>query len=200
MFWAKRIAVVGALALSGTAAGAASVTFDFTTVGPVSGPTLSFSQGGLNLVVSAGVFNTTTGVVTMGGGPHVGQGMGAGLGERFDSADNAKLDGSGHAELLLFSFGSKIHIESVTFARIDTGSKVTGFLNGVMMGTTAVTPFMDVSANNFNANNFGVGAGDAASAFRVAGITVSSVPLPAGGLLLGSALLGLSRLGRKRSV
>lgn len=196
MSWTKRIAVIGALALGGTASGAATVTFNFSG-GYLRAPTLSFSQGALNLLVTASHFRPVTGAIT--GGGKVTR-VNTGLGERTGLGDDTgRLDGTGGRELLLFAFSSKVKIENISFSVIKPGSIVTGFVNDVMLGRTAVHPFMDVSSLNLAADNFGIGAGSNKSAFRIASITVSTVPLPAGGLLLGTALFGLTRLRRKRA-
>lgn len=196
LVWTRQIFAVGALVLSGLAADAATVTFDFTGH-TAKGHSLSFSNGALDLLVVAGHFNPVTGAVR--GGGKVIQAT-SGLGEKSrDSGDSRKLDGKGSKELLTFSFSSNVKIESVTFRRIGKDSQVTGFVDGVMLGHALVRRFMDVSALDLISDNFGIGAGDRKSAFRIASITVSTVPLPAGGLLLGSALVGLSRLRRKRN-
>jgi hypothetical protein len=193
LFWVKRIAVIGALALGGTAAGAATVTFDFTG-GPARAPTMGFSAGGLDLLVSADHFSPATGLLT--GGGKVTQ-TAQGLGERSGKNDSSKLDGNGRSEILLFAFSSKVVVQNVVFALIGQGSEGVGFADGTMLGSAAVLPFMDVSAFQLTSDNLGIGAATGASAFRIASITVTSVPLPAGGALLASALL-LPFLRRKR--
>lgn len=196
LVWARRIFLVGALALGGLAANAATVTFDFTG-NTAKGRSLSFSNGALDLLVVAGHFNPVTGAVR--GGGKVIQAT-SGLGEKSrDSGDSRKLDGKGSKELLTFSFSSNVKIENITFRRIGKGSRVTGFVDGVMLGSARVRRFMDVSALDLTSDSFGIGAGNRKSAFRIASITVSTVPLPAGGLLLASGLAGLSCLRRRRS-
>ena len=194
---AKRIVAVGILALFGTVAGAATVKFDFT--GAVAhGRTMTFSAGALDLLVSAGRFHPVTGDITLSG---VVKQTVLGLGERSNSIDDTNaLDGNGPKELLQFSFNKTVKIESISFAKIASGSVATGFINGMIMGKAAVRPLFDVSGYNTDTDNFAIGASNKYSAFYVSGLTVSTIPLPAGGLLLCSALFGLSRLRRKRTV
>lgn len=196
----RQIGLVVGFVAAGAASQAATVTFDFTGA-TAKGSTLGFSSGGIDLTVGANRFNPKTGAIF--GKGMVTEASVGGLGEKTGRTDSGKLDGDGVKELLQFYFSQDVTIESVTFELIHKGSKVTGFVDGLMVGTGKVFPSFDLSGLGLTEDYFGAGAPNKKSAFRISSITVSvpsSVPVPAAGGLLLSGLGGMSFLRRKRRV
>ena len=120
------------------------------------------------------------------------------LESRLTKKDDGKLDGAGAKELLQFYYSENVKITQVTFALISKKGKVTGFVNGTMIGTTLVMPVFNLASFGLTGDWFGAGAPNSKSSYRISSITVASVPVPAAGLMLLAGLGGLSALRRKR--
>lgn len=188
---------------------ASAINFDFTGSNPADAVTRSFTEGGLTVDVTAGIFSTfgnPTNIVGLGGTlRQVDQNL-LGLGAD-GPVDGGQIDGSLGNDVLVFSFSQAVRIESISFANVDgnddfafgsvDGNSFTRFVNFQdVTNPILASSFLSLSQRTGDA--FGIGAIGTFDNFRVSGIQVTAVPVPAAGLLLGSALLGFGYLRRRR--
>lgn len=200
------ILAAGAFALCTGMASAGTVTFDFTA-----GPTtnfmnnLSYSNGGLNLNLTAATYDVAGSSVTLNGAKPlvVKQQASAGLASQFNCKkgvcdDNFRTDGSQFNELLQFSFNKIATITAITFnpRGLDSNDFFDFAVDG-KLGFSGLSAASYNIAQDFTGHLFGIGASADTSAFRVTSITVAfgadaaPVPVPAAGVM---ALGGLGAL------
>ncbi len=181
-------AAVLAVVLSSHSASAA--TFTFLNNGADNLASLSFSDDGIDLVVS-------------GSGASVSQ-AGNGLGVTGGTGQNR----IGSGESLMFDFDPAVALLSSLIFERGSGTDTVELLdaNNILLDTFLISgpgnSFQTLSNLNFSGSKFTIRNGGGGNGFRVAGITVSAVPLPAALPLFGGglALMGLIGWRRKRAV
>lgn len=188
---------------------ASAISFNFSGSSSADAVTRTFTQGGLSVDVTAGIFSAfgnPTNITGLGGTLRQVDQNNLGLGAD-GPIDNGQIDGALGNDVLVFSFSQEVRIESISFANVDGNDD---FAFGSVDGNsfTRFVNFQDVTnpilASSFltlgqrTGGAFGIGAIGTFDNFRVSGIEVTAVPVPAAGLLLGSALLGFGYLRRRR--
>ena len=203
MSFVKFLAAVAATVAFSTSAFPA--TFDFTGQNLSPASSLSFSDDGIGLTVTAGTFSTasnpSTVNITERNVDQDNNGLGA------DGAfDGDNIDGFFGNDILIFTFDQEVRLDELRFGGVDGNDD---FAFGPVEGLSffRIVDFQDVTdplnAASFLTDDqrvgtaFGIGAIGINDNFTVAGMSVIAVPLPASGLLLGMALLGFGLVRRR---
>lgn len=180
--------------LSASIASAAPITFDFINEGSVSSGTYSFTDTGLTITgkgyegLTANPINLGTLASVVKSGSSNG---GLGVNSAFSGDTDNELDQSsaGIGEGLLFSFNSRVKLESVTFTAINTGDDFDfAFGDGAapsgsfLLTSVGVVSPWNVSAFNYTGTHFLFASIDAADEsgedrFKISSITVSVAPV-----------------------
>jgi len=200
------IAVVAAagLAMSGTAALASVVTFNFASANSGSwSNSLQYGTSALGLTVTGG--NYPNGLdITSTSQVRTYAGLGLGVLSPFDTS--GQIDGSGGNDAAIFSFSKAVALTSIGFTNVATNGTEYFDLFTSNGGVPKYTTLDLKAALTYNftapvtATTFGIGAYYSNSAYYVSSVTVSypdvtGVPLPATG---GALLAGLAALGAMR--
>lgn len=188
------------IALSITVSAQAS-TVDFVFAGipwgdTSAGSSFSFTEGGLNLTVSA----------TSGSDASWVNWSPFGLGVSSGWWDDPQIDGFFWNDLLLLSFDKDVTISSATFTLtwwgndefhlfVDDESLVSAYIPG-----NGVYPFSAINTLDRTGRNFGFTVTDWNDNYMIAGVTVevTQTPVPATGLLFVSSMLGILGIRKNR--
>ncbi len=188
---------------------ALAATFDFTGSNLFPASSLSFSDDGIGLTVTAGTFTTASNPSSVNVSRRLVDQDNNGLGaDGFLDGDN--IDGRFGNDILIFTFDQEVQLDVIRFGGVDGNDD---FAFGPVDGLSffRIVDFQDVT-DPLNAATFltgeqrvgtafGIGAIGNNDDFTIAGLSVSSVatvPLPASGLLLGMALLGFGLVRRRK--
>lgn len=211
--------------LAASVASAAPITFDFINEGSVSSDIYSFTDTGLT-ITGKGYQGLTANPINLGTLAKVVKSTssngGLGVNSTFSGDTDNELDQSsaGVGEGLLFSFSSRVKLESVTFTAVNTGDDFDfAFGDGAapsgsfLLSGAGVVSSWNASAFNYSGTQFLFasirGAGETAEdRFKISSITVSLAPVtsspaavPESGSLLGmlsGALVALAWFARRQ--
>jgi hypothetical protein len=193
-------------------AGAASAsTFNFLGFSPDS-PSKVFSIDGVTVTVTAGTFSSASNNTAIDFSTRdVDQGMTRGLGVVADD-DSRQIDGSGGADVLVFSFDRTVTIDALSLDRVDNKDHfafgtVSGGIFDRIVDLQQATATVDMAATfgSVWGTSFGIGAIEASDDFSIKSLSftalpnafaVAPVPLPASSLLLVAGLGGLTAMRR----
>ena len=204
-------AVAAVAALAGSAAQAITYNFESIPRGTAAVANYAMTVDGLTLNVRAGTF-ASGGNATTGNGELIEfSGRNYGIGERGLGLDRRGIDGRGtQKDVMVFDFGARILLESITFGYYDHNGVISNFLlfglngsNLVGQGGATAIPGGGVFAflPAVFGQSFGIGAPGELDRFKIKAITVSTVapvPLPAALPLFGVALLAIGAIRRRR--
>jgi hypothetical protein len=205
------------LGLGATQAHATAVPIVFDLTGHLSlASSANFSSGGLDLTVTAGVFDQNNEIINGASALVFGSPFGVGVASAY--FDIPLIDGRGHNEVALLHFSEEVSLSSITFTFADGNDDFLLFVGdsmgmpivqgpriglGPTSGGISVFAFSDAWLSDL----FGIGARDKNDEFLIKAVSVlanpggtSPVPLPAPVLMLGSVLLlgGFVSYRRKR--
>ncbi len=211
----KVLATLAVLALSGTAANAA--TFDFNYYGNNNyGTSFSYMQDGINLTLTPSTFNHNNGNTSTDSNDHLGR-WSNGIGLYSSYGDDHYVDGYDGNDMVIFSFDTEVTLKSVTLQRYGSDDDFSFYFDGTGDGD-----FNDAGDSRFNEvdpigwNNpsiytfqqiwsgltFGIGAEGYHDGFKIKSIsvdpTLSVVPLPAALPLYGAGMAVLGFMGWRR--
>ena len=224
MIMKKLLAATCTLAMMGTAATAATVTFEPDENGFPGFQFVSVPSGGVSDVEVAGVGDLSIDgqVFTTAGGGNINV-FGAaritqdaeGLGINSIGPDPSDVDGGGVInDIIVFAFDRDVRLANVIFENVDNNDDFVFYVptdNPNAGEFDIVNPFADnpdgdavADEGIFNFGNrvvstFGIGARGSFDNFRVSRIEVTDVPLPASALLLLAGVGGLAAMRRKKS-
>ncbi len=182
-------------ALSVGHANALPVTIDFSTAANSATSSLTFSNGGITVIATAG---SPTGLVNT--RVNAGDKNKGGLGVTAEPGDNGAIDGFGFVDLLNLVFNKKVKIISARFSEVDKHDDYSFYTSAGLQWTRDL-PY-NFFVNNFGGaqgTEFGFGALAFDDDYRLRSITVSPVPLPASLLLLLTGIAGVGALGRRKA-
>lgn len=212
--------------LSAHLVSAAPITFNFITEGSVSAGTYAFTNSGLTITatgykgLTADSINLDT-LATVVKSTSSNGGLGVQSGFSGDTGNELDQSQAGIGEALLFSFSSRVKLESVTFTAVNGGDDFDfAFGDGaapsgpfLLTSQTVVSPW-DVSALSYGGTHFLFASIDAAGEsgedrFKISSITVNLAPVTAtptaavpenGSLLamLSGSLLALAWFARRQ--
>ncbi|MEP0961136.1 MAG: VPLPA-CTERM sorting domain-containing protein [Roseobacter sp.] len=211
---------IAAALLLGSAANAATITFETDESGFVQTPSGSTGgaatgpfQSGLNGVtftIDADTFGLRYGSLSLNGESRIAitqnnEGLGV---NNFNPDGSGEIDGSGSNDILVFQFSSAVRLTEIIFESVSNNDDFVFYTpgqspNAAQFDILNPIPF-DIDgdeglfATNFTGTTFGIGAFGDNDDFRVSKLTVAAVPLPAGLPLLMAGLGAFGFMSRRK--
>lgn len=203
----KTLICAGAIALSAGSVNAA--TFGFQQFQLFDQDSISYDVDGIGLTITAGTFGANTNPSTIDFSTRrVDRDLNDGIGADGGLLEADEVDGFFGNDVLVFSFDTRVRINSVSFAPQDIESN-DQFAFGSVSGSTftRVADFTDVSTpfdmsffgSDAIGEAFGIGAIGSDDNFSITAMDVAAVPLPAAGWLLIAGLGGIAAMSRRKT-